>query len=129
MTIPLHGVAETPIYLARAEKLMSEAERISVIDLLAASPEVGDLIPGTGGLRNGADTSYITDTIYLGAGESFDAIFTAPPKVGAGYDTYLLYNNALGALTKPGGAGLGGQMTEVRVYAAGALSAQTAPNT
>ena len=51
VTIPLHGVAETPIYLARAEKLMSEAERISVIDLLAASPEVGDLIPGTGGLR------------------------------------------------------------------------------
>ena len=44
-------MAETPIYLARAEKLMSEAERISVIDLLAASPEVGDLIPGTGGLR------------------------------------------------------------------------------
>ncbi len=84
---------------------------------------------GTGGLRNGADTSYKTNMIYMGAGESYDAIFTAPPKTGAGYDTYLLFNNSLGALNKPGGTGLGGQMTEVRVYAAGALPAQTAPNT
>lgn len=86
---------------------------------------------GAGGLRNGADTGYTTDTIYIGAGESFDAIFTAPPKTGAGYDTYLLFNNAFGALNKPGagGTGLGGQMTEVRVYAAGTLPPQTAPNT
>ena len=84
---------------------------------------------GTGGARNGADTSFRTDTIYLGAGESFDAFFTAPPKTGAGYDTYLFFNNSFGALNKPGGAGLGGQMTEVRVYAAGTLPAQTAPNT
>ncbi|MFN8486060.1 MAG: multicopper oxidase domain-containing protein [Caldilineaceae bacterium] len=86
---------------------------------------------GSTGVRNGADTSYVTDTIHLGAGESFDALFTAPPKTGAGYDTYLLYNNAFGALVQPGigGVGLGGQMTEVRVYAAGTLPAQTAPNT
>jgi FtsP/CotA-like multicopper oxidase with cupredoxin domain len=81
-------------------------------------------------LRDGADTSYTTDTVYLGAGESYDAIFTAPNKTGAGYDTYLLYNNAMGTLTQPGGPGLGGQMTEVRVYAAdAALPDQTAPNT
>ena len=84
---------------------------------------------GAGGLRNGADTSYTTDTVYLGAGESYDAIFTAPPHTGAGYDTYLLFNNSLGALNKPGGAGLGGQMTEIRVFAAGGVPAQTAPNT
>ena len=30
---------------------MSEDERSAIVDLLAASPEVGDLIPGTGGLR------------------------------------------------------------------------------
>ena len=42
---------------------------------------------GSTGLRNGADTSYTTDMIYLGAGESFDAIFVAPPKTGPGYDT------------------------------------------
>ena len=86
---------------------------------------------GSGGLRNGADTSYYADTIYLGAGESYDAIFTAPPHSGAGYDTYMLFNNAFGALNTPGsgGTGIGGQMTEVRVYAAGTLPAQTAPNT
>ena len=91
---------------------------------------------GTGGLRNGSDTSYLTDTIYLGAGESYDAIFTAPAfSAGANsdaagpYDTYLLFNNALGTLNQPGAAGLGGQMTEVHVYAAGTLGPQTAPNT
>ncbi len=84
---------------------------------------------GSGGLHNGADTSYVTDTVYLGAGEAFDAIFTAPAHTGAGYDTYLLYNSALGNLTTPGSSGLGGQLTEVRVYAAGALPLQTAPNT
>ena len=84
---------------------------------------------GAGGQRNGADTSYYTDTIYLGAGESYDAMITAPAHTGAGYDTYLLFNNALGALTRPGGSGLGGQMTEVRVFAAGSLPAQLAPNT
>ncbi len=48
---PLHTVAETPIYLSRAEELMSEKEREAIVELLAASPEIGDLIPGTGGLR------------------------------------------------------------------------------
>jgi len=51
VTKPLHAVAETQLYLSRAEKLMSEDERSMIVDLLAASPEVGDLIPGTGGLR------------------------------------------------------------------------------
>ena len=51
MAKPLHTVAETPIYLSRAEKLMSENEREAVVELLAASPEIGDLIPETGGLR------------------------------------------------------------------------------
>jgi FtsP/CotA-like multicopper oxidase with cupredoxin domain len=87
---------------------------------------------GATGVRDGADTSYHTDTVYLGAGESYDAIFTAPDKIGSGdFDTYLFFNNALGALNKPGqnAVGLGGQMTEVRVYAAGSLPPQTAPNT
>ena len=46
--------------------------------------------------RDGTDTSYATDTITIGAGESFDAIFTAPPYTrGSGpYDTYMLYNRA-----------------------------------
>jgi hypothetical protein len=83
---------------------------------------------GATGTRSGADTTYSTDTIQIGAGESFDAIFTAPPKTGSGYDTYLLYSTQMGGLTNPGVPGLGGQLTEVRVYAAGTLPPQTAPN-
>jgi FtsP/CotA-like multicopper oxidase with cupredoxin domain len=80
------------------------------------------------GLRSGPDTSYYTDTIYIGAGESYDAIFVAPPKTGSGYDTYLLFNHAYNSLTRPGGSGLGGQMTEIRVFAAGSLPPQTLPH-
>ncbi len=84
---------------------------------------------GAGGQRTGASTAYYTDTVYLGAGEAYDAIFTAPPKSGSGYDTYLLFNDQLGHLTRQGGPGLGGQMTEIRVHAAGSLPLQTVPNT
>ena len=51
-----------------------------------------DATPMTG--RDGTDTSYETDTLLMGAGESYDAIFTAPAqKQGLGaYDTYVLYN-------------------------------------
>jgi hypothetical protein len=47
----LLSVVETPAYLTRATKLMDEAERIAVIDMIAAAPNVGVLIRGTGGLR------------------------------------------------------------------------------
>ena len=43
--------------------------------------------------RDGTDTSYETDTLNIGPGESYDVIFTAPAHQGAGaYDTYMLYN-------------------------------------
>ena len=43
--------------------------------------------------RDGTDTSYEASVVSFGAGESIDAIFTAPPKTGPGeYDTYILYN-------------------------------------
>jgi RelE toxin of RelE / RelB toxin-antitoxin system len=47
----LVSVVETNVYLARATRLMSEAEREAVIDQVAANPAAGDLIPGSGGLR------------------------------------------------------------------------------
>jgi FtsP/CotA-like multicopper oxidase with cupredoxin domain len=76
--------------------------------------------------RDATDTSYEASTVSFGAGESIDAIFTAPPKTGAGYDTYVLYNRAYERSNQLGGGG--GQRTEVRVYAAGTLPLQTAPN-
>src|ERR1043166_7247627 len=44
-------VVETPTYLAIANKLFSEDERADIVARLAADPECGDLIRGTGGFR------------------------------------------------------------------------------
>lgn len=80
--------------------------------------------------RGTAYTAYDTSTIYIGPGESYDAIFTAPPKTGPGaYDTYLLYNRKFASLNNGGDAALGGQVTEVRIYPANTLGTQMAPNT
>jgi FtsP/CotA-like multicopper oxidase with cupredoxin domain len=78
--------------------------------------------------RTGADTSYEASVVSFGAGESIDAIFTAPPKTGPGYDTYILYNREYERSNNLAG-GFGGQRTEVRVYAAGTLPPQSIPNT
>jgi FtsP/CotA-like multicopper oxidase with cupredoxin domain len=79
--------------------------------------------------RGGTDTSYEASVVSLGAGESIDAIFTAPPKTGTGeYDTYILYNREYERSNNLAG-GFGGQRTEVRVYAAGTLLPQSIPNT
>jgi len=79
---------------------------------------------------DGTNTSYLTSTVAIGPGESFDAILTAPAYRGPGpYDTYLLYNRAFKRSDNLAAGGYGGQMTEIRVYPAGALGAQTAPNT
>lgn len=77
--------------------------------------------------RDGADLSYETNTVYIGPGESADAIFTAPAVTTQ--TTYLLYNRNYAYLHNAGVSGLGGQMTEVRIYPAGTLPAQTTPNT
>lgn len=72
--------------------------------------------------RDGTNTSYSTDTLLIGAGESFDVIVQAPPYQGPGpYDTYVLYNRRY---TQDDDLSTQGQRTEVRVYPAGALSAQ-----
>jgi FtsP/CotA-like multicopper oxidase with cupredoxin domain len=80
-------------------------------------------------LRKGSvDLSYMTNTIYIGPGEARDVLFTAPAYSGGGYATYLLKNRNVHRLTNDGASELGGQVTEVRVYPAGTLGAQTHPN-
>jgi hypothetical protein len=71
--------------------------------------------------RDGTDTSYYTDTLLMGAGESYDVIFTAPPKAGSGYDTYILYNRRY---TQDDDQATQGQRTEIRVYASGTVPPQ-----
>jgi FtsP/CotA-like multicopper oxidase with cupredoxin domain len=86
---------------------------------------------------NGEDLTYNTNTIYIGPGEARDVLFTAPAydgsaavySDGAGsYNRYLLNSRNLQHLINPGLPGLGGMATEVRVYPAGTLGAQSAPN-
>ena len=84
--------------------------------------------------RDGTDISYETDTISIGAGESFDVIFTAPAfsggsgSSGVGYDLYMLYNRAYTRANNLAAGGFGGQATEIRVYPSG-VAAQSIPNT
>jgi hypothetical protein len=47
----VHAVVETPQYLANAERLFSIDERAAIVDLLAADPRCGVVIPGAGGIR------------------------------------------------------------------------------
>lgn len=48
----MHAVIETPTFLADAKDAGMDAdERAAVIQLLAANPQAGDLMAGTGGAR------------------------------------------------------------------------------
>jgi hypothetical protein len=84
--------------------------------------------------RDGTDTSYFASTVSFGAGESIDAIFTAPAHSGGtGPDVYVLYDRAYErannqAKAGVGGAQYGGRRTEIRVYPAGTVTAQPLPN-
>lgn len=44
-------VVETPAFLRAAGALLNDEERSEMIAFVAANPEAGDLIPGTGGVR------------------------------------------------------------------------------
>jgi FtsP/CotA-like multicopper oxidase with cupredoxin domain len=80
--------------------------------------------------RDGTDTSYETNTLSMGAGESFDVIFTAPAHSGGtGPDTYMLYDRAYNRSNNLAPGGFGGRATEIHVYPSGGLAAQLIPNT
>ena len=80
--------------------------------------------------RDDTDLTYEAGSIFIGVGESYDAIFQAPAYQGPGeYDTYLLYNRNYRHLNNLDPSGFGGQMTEVHVYPADTLEPQTLPNT
>jgi FtsP/CotA-like multicopper oxidase with cupredoxin domain len=77
--------------------------------------------------RDGTDYTYETNTLYFGSGSSADVIITMPMVTTP--QTYYLFNRNYDRLVNPGVAGLGGQMTEIRVYPNGVLAPQTLPNT
>jgi hypothetical protein len=47
----MQAVVETPSYLKAAEAIFTETERDAIVTMLAADPECGEVIPGTGGFR------------------------------------------------------------------------------
>lgn len=44
-------IAETPEFARCAQKLLAAAERMELVEYLAAHPKAGDLMQGTGGVR------------------------------------------------------------------------------
>ena len=44
-------VVETPFFLRKAASLMDDDARSELVTFLAANPEVGDIVPETGGVR------------------------------------------------------------------------------
>ena len=47
----MQTVVETPSYLKTAEAIFSEEEREEMVAMVAANPECGEVIQGTGGFR------------------------------------------------------------------------------
>jgi hypothetical protein len=47
----MQTVVETPGYLKAAESIFNEAEREQIVAMVAADPECGEVIVGTGGFR------------------------------------------------------------------------------
>jgi len=74
-------VVETPTYLAVANKLFSQEERADIVALVAADPECGDLIGGTGGFRKGMAKSGGARVVYIWSNEGFPVfLITVLPK-------------------------------------------------
>ncbi len=48
---PLQTVVETPEFLSGARRVLSDAERVALINFLAENPTAGDVMQGTGGAR------------------------------------------------------------------------------
>lgn len=79
--------------------------------------------------RDNHDTSYVTDTLNMSPGESYDVIIEAPAHSGgAGHDTYPLYNRAFQRANNLAPGGFGGAATEIHVFPEDTLPDQEFPN-
>ena len=79
----MHSVVETPPYLSDAERLFSAEERAAIVDMLAADPQCGVVVPGTGGVRkvrvaaSGRGKSGGARVIYLFGGDDVPTFLLA----------------------------------------------------
>ena len=73
----MHTVVETPGYLRAAEAIFSEIERERIVRMVAANPEGGEVMQGTGGFRkvrvarSGMGKRGGARVIYILRGEDF----------------------------------------------------------
>ncbi len=49
--VVMQTIVEMPEFQKRSERLLSNSERISIINYLAKHPASGDIMQGTGGIR------------------------------------------------------------------------------
>lgn len=47
----MYTVIETPVFVRAASEIWTDTQRMAFINWLAANPESGDVIPGSGGCR------------------------------------------------------------------------------
>jgi hypothetical protein len=79
----MQTVVEIPSYLAAAERLFSPDERAAIVDRLAADPNCGVVIPGSGGIRKvrfgfgSRGKSGGARIIYMFSGESLPVFIMA----------------------------------------------------
>jgi hypothetical protein len=103
----MQTVIETAAYIAAAKDAgMSEAEMVAVVDLIAANPEAGDIMPGCGGARKlrvakpgkGKSGGYRVITYFAGADVPAFLLTVFGKNEKANLDK--AERNALAALTK-----------------------------
>jgi len=79
----MQTVVETPGRLRFAEAIFSQAERDRIVDMVAANPECGEVIQGTGGFRKvrvargGMGKRGGARVIYILRGEAFPVLLIA----------------------------------------------------
>ena len=79
----MHSVVETVPYLADAERLFSIDEQMAIVDMIAADPQCGVVVPGTGGVRkvrvaaSGRGKSGGARIIYLFGGDDVPTFLLA----------------------------------------------------
>lgn len=79
----MQTVVETPGYLKAAEAIFSKAELERIVTMVAADPECGEIIQGTGGFRkvriarSGMGKRGGARLIYIARGEAFPVFLVA----------------------------------------------------
>jgi hypothetical protein len=84
----MQTVVETPRYLKAAETIFNQAERDRIVAMVAANPDCGEVMQGTGGFRkarvarSGMGKRGGARLIYIVRGDAFQSFLLRPtPKM------------------------------------------------